>query len=99
MRILIFGLLFISPLVGKLTTSESEFTKKITSSLLIQDYQGAITTCETARAVFPKSEELTALLIRILSENGQAQKALKVFKDTLQDKELKETFSIVESIG
>jgi len=99
LRILIFGLLFISPLVGKLTTSESEFTKKITSSLLIQDYQGAITTCETARAVFPKSEELTALLIRILSENGQAQKALKVFKDTLQDKELKETFSIVESIA
>lgn len=96
---LILGLVLSSPLSAALTSNEAEFSRKITSSFLIKDYERAISTCEVALKIFPESEELLSLLIRILSESGQSQKALKLYNKTLKHRDLKDMFSVIESIS
>lgn len=88
-----------SSLFGALSSNESEFARKITSCLLIKDYERAISTCEVALKIFPDSEELMSLLIRLLSESGDSQKAIKIFNSTLKERDLKDIFSVVESIS
>lgn len=92
-------LLVIVPLFAELDSSEEEFSKKIVASLIVKDCQGAIDTCRTALKIFPRSKELKAYLVRVLAENGQTEEALKLFKAEFGGSDLKDTFSIIETLA
>src|SRR5690606_20856078 len=88
-----------SSLFGNLQTSEDEFSKKIISSLLIEDHRGADETCQTALKIFPNSDYLKSLMVRALAQNGRNGEAIRFFKNEFANKDLKDTFGMVESLA
>jgi HEAT repeat protein len=87
------------PLYAGLVSKEAEFAKKVHSSFLIKDSEGARECVEAGLSIFPTSSYLRALHIQALAEAGDRKRALAVFKDFAKGKELPELFSLLESLS
>lgn len=94
-------LLFAIPcsLLAGLDSSEEEFSKRIVALLLVKDHVGAMEACKTALKIFPRSDELKSYLVRVLAENGQVEEALKFFKAEFAKGDLKDNFSMIETLA
>jgi HEAT repeat protein len=97
MRRVVFPLLFF--VTSFIQSDEKEFAKGITSCLLIKDYSAAVNLGKTAIGAYPKSHEIHSLIIRSLSENGESLEALKIFQKEFSARDLKENFSLLETIA
>ncbi len=91
--------LLIAPLAAELVSTEDDFSSKIVSFILVRDYEGAKTSCETAIKIFPESQKLKGLYIRSLAECGRSAEALAMFKKERGDKDLSENFELLESLA
>jgi hypothetical protein len=78
---------------------EGDFAKKIVSYLIIKDFSGALETCQTAMKIYPHSQEIKTLMIKILSESGQTIAALELFREKGPEFNLRDNFPLVESLA
>jgi HEAT repeat protein len=93
---LIFSLIC---MISCLNCDEKEFSKGITSCLLIKDYATAVNLGKTAIEAYPKSDQISSLVIRSLAENGESLEALKLFQREFSQRSLKDNFSLLETIA
>jgi HEAT repeat protein len=92
-------LVFSFPLYAELKGGEEDFAKKIVSYLIIKDFSGALETCQMALKLYPHSQEIKTLMIKILSESGQTIAALELFRERPKEFDLRDNFSLVESLA
>lgn len=85
--------------ISVLCGDEKEFSKAITSCLLIKDYASAVNLGKTGLEAFPKSTQIQSLVVRALADGGNSLEALKMFQKEFSHRLLKENFSLLESIA
>ncbi len=92
-------LFYVGTLHSEFVSTEGDFASKVVSFLLVKDYEGAKNSCELAIKIFPESTRLKSLYIRTLSEGGECEKALEVFKRECLGNELGKNFDLLESLS
>ncbi len=90
---------YVGILHAEFVSNEADFAGKVVSFLLVRDYEGARISCETALRIFPDSARLKNLYIRTLSEGGDCEKALEIFKKKRLSNELLQNFDLLESLS
>lgn len=79
--------------------SKEDFLQKSIAALSVHDYPQALSICEKAQKEFPESVKIMPLMIRILAESGQTDQGLSCLAEYAKDKDIKETFGLMESLA
>lgn len=100
MRKLVLVLLLTSgSCFASMKDSEVEFSRQIVSFMVVRDFAAAIDACSTGLKIFPDSQNLKGLMIRVLSESGRTNQALELYWKERKTADLKENFTLVESVA